>query len=116
VRHRCHLLRSSLDDTHPKSKHTFPLPPSLKVGRKHIESILGTCKNMTKKVFNLNNMIPHSVRLVNPFQDNLTQYQGSKGHSATSDDGDGFDNKLTNCERAVLEFFTAQIRVQIQKR
>jgi hypothetical protein len=34
---------------------------------KHIESILGTCKNMTKKVFNLNNTIPHSVRLVNFF-------------------------------------------------
>jgi hypothetical protein len=33
---------------------------------KHIESILGTHKNMTKKVFNLNNMIPHSVRLVGP--------------------------------------------------
>jgi hypothetical protein len=33
---------------------------------KHVESILGICKNMTKKVFNLNNTIPHSVRLVNP--------------------------------------------------
>jgi hypothetical protein len=33
---------------------------------KHVESILGTCKNMTKKVFNFNNMIPHSVRLFNP--------------------------------------------------
>jgi hypothetical protein len=33
---------------------------------KHKESILGTCKNMTKKVFNLNNMIPHSVHLVDP--------------------------------------------------
>jgi hypothetical protein len=36
------------------------------VRRKHVESILGTCKNMTKKVFNLNNTIPHSVRLVDP--------------------------------------------------
>ncbi len=34
---------------------------------KHVESILGTRKNMTKKVFILNNTIPHSVRLVNPF-------------------------------------------------
>jgi hypothetical protein len=33
---------------------------------KHVESILGTRKNLTKKVFNLNNTIPHSVRLVNP--------------------------------------------------
>jgi hypothetical protein len=32
----------------------------------YVESILGTCKNMTKKAFNLNNTIPHSVPLVNP--------------------------------------------------
>ncbi len=37
------------------------------VCEKNVESILGTSKNMTKKVFNLNNTIPHSVRLVNPF-------------------------------------------------
>jgi hypothetical protein len=36
------------------------------VCRKHAESILGTCENMTKKGFNLNNTIPHSVRLVHP--------------------------------------------------
>jgi hypothetical protein len=36
------------------------------VRKKHVESILGTHKNMTKKVFNLNNTIPHSVRLVDP--------------------------------------------------
>jgi hypothetical protein len=33
---------------------------------KQVESILGTRKNMTKKVFNLNNTIPHSVHLVDP--------------------------------------------------
>ncbi len=33
---------------------------------KHVDSILGICKNMTKKVFNLNNTIPHSVHLVGP--------------------------------------------------
>jgi hypothetical protein len=38
------------------------------VRRKHVESILGTRKNMTKKVFNFNNTIPHSARLVNPYQ------------------------------------------------
>ncbi len=38
------------------------------VRRKHVESILRTCKNMTKKVFNLNNTIPHSVRLVDPLR------------------------------------------------
>jgi hypothetical protein len=37
------------------------------VRRKHIESILGTRENMTKKVFNLNNTIPHSVSLVDPY-------------------------------------------------
>jgi hypothetical protein len=35
---------------------------------KHVESILGTCKNMTKKYIHLNNTIPHSVRLVNPIE------------------------------------------------
>ncbi len=35
--------------------------------QKHVESILGTCKNMTKKVCNLNDTIPHSTRLVNPY-------------------------------------------------
>ncbi len=44
--------------------------------KKHVESILGTCKNMTKKVFNLNNMIPHSVRLVNPLYE-FTYYMKS---------------------------------------
>jgi hypothetical protein len=34
---------------------------------KRVESILGTRKNMTKIVFNLNNTIPHSVPLVDPF-------------------------------------------------
>jgi hypothetical protein len=38
------------------------------VCKKHVESILGTRENMTKKVFNLNNMIPHSVHLVDPMQ------------------------------------------------
>jgi hypothetical protein len=40
---------------------------------KHVESILGTRKNMTKKVFNLNNTIPHSVRLVNPLWINASK-------------------------------------------
>jgi hypothetical protein len=35
---------------------------------KHVESILGTRKNMNKKSIHLNNTIPHSVRLVNPFK------------------------------------------------
>ncbi len=34
------------------------------VRKKQVESILGTRENMTKNVFSLNNMIPHSVRLV----------------------------------------------------
>ncbi len=38
------------------------------VRRKHVQSILGTCENMTKKVFNLNNTIPHSVRSVDPLE------------------------------------------------
>ncbi len=38
------------------------------VHRKHVESILGTFENMTKKVFNLNNTIPHSVHLVDPYE------------------------------------------------
>jgi hypothetical protein len=47
---------------------------------KHVESILGTRKNSTKKKFNLNNTIPHSVRLVDPFvprrvKSNLTKFQ-----------------------------------------
>ncbi len=43
----------------------FPINPMY--AKKHVESILGIRKNMTKKVFNLNNTIPHSVRLVDPF-------------------------------------------------
>jgi hypothetical protein len=43
-----------------RRKKLIPYKPYLR--RKHIESILGTCKNMTKKVFNLNNTIPHSNR------------------------------------------------------
>jgi hypothetical protein len=34
--------------------------------KKHVESILGTCKNMTIKSIQFENTIPHSVRLVNP--------------------------------------------------
>ncbi len=48
-----------------KRKKLIPYKPY--VHGKHVKSILGTCKNMTKKVFNLNNTIPHSVRLVDPF-------------------------------------------------
>jgi hypothetical protein len=50
------------------------------VWEKHVESILGTRKNLTKKVFNLNNTIPHSVRLVNPkfkIQCATKQYQNT---------------------------------------
>jgi hypothetical protein len=43
------------------------IPYKSYVRGKHVESILRTRKNMTKKVFNLNNMIPHSARLVDPF-------------------------------------------------
>ena len=42
------------------------IPKKPYVCGKHVESILETCKNMTKKLFILNNTIPHSVRLVNP--------------------------------------------------
>jgi hypothetical protein len=42
------------------------IPYKTYVGKKHVESMLGTCKNITDVVFNLNTMIPHSVRLVNP--------------------------------------------------
>ncbi len=48
-----------------RRKELIPYKPY--VCGQHVESILGTCKNMTKKVFNLNNKIPHSVRVVNPF-------------------------------------------------
>jgi hypothetical protein len=48
-----------------KEKKMIPYKPY--IHRKHVESILGTCKNMTKKVFNLNNTIPHSVHLVDPY-------------------------------------------------
>jgi hypothetical protein len=48
-----------------RRKKLIPYKPYVR--GKHIGSTLGTCKNMTKKVFNLNNTIPHSVRLVDPF-------------------------------------------------
>jgi hypothetical protein len=47
-----------------KEKKSIPYKPYVR--GKHVESILGTPKNMTKKVFDLNNTIPHSVRLVDP--------------------------------------------------
>ncbi len=47
-----------------KEKKMIPYKPYVR--GKHIESILGTHKNMTKKAFNLNNTIPHSVHLVAP--------------------------------------------------
>jgi hypothetical protein len=37
--HRCHLLRSSLDSTHPKSKHTILLPPSLNGGLAPLQTV-----------------------------------------------------------------------------
>jgi hypothetical protein len=48
-----------------RRKKMIPYTPNER--KKHVESILGTRENMTKKVFNLNNVIPHSVRLVNPY-------------------------------------------------
>ena len=51
-----------------KEKKLIPYKPY--VQGKHIESILGTCKNMLKKVFNLNNTIPNNVCLVDPFPTN----------------------------------------------
>ncbi len=48
-----------------RRKKSIPYKPH--ISGKLEESILGTCKNMTKKVFNLNNTIPHSVRLVDPY-------------------------------------------------
>jgi hypothetical protein len=43
------------------------MPYKTYVRKKHVESILGTCKNLTKKTFNLNNTIPHTARLVDPY-------------------------------------------------
>jgi hypothetical protein len=45
-------------------RRTKSIPYKPYVRGKHVESILGTRKNMTKKVFNLNNTITHSVHLV----------------------------------------------------
>jgi hypothetical protein len=45
-----------------KEKKMIPYKPY--VHGKHVESILGTHKNMTKKIFNLITTIPHSVHLV----------------------------------------------------
>ncbi len=49
-----------------RRKKMIPYKPYVR--EKHVESILGTLKNMTKKVFILNNTIPHRVRLVDPKQ------------------------------------------------
>ncbi len=54
-----------------RRKKLIPYKPYVR--GKHVESILGICKNMTKKVFNLNNTIPHSVRLVNPYCQHTTR-------------------------------------------
>jgi hypothetical protein len=48
-----------------RRKKLIPYKPYVR--GKHVESILGTRENMTKKVFILNNTIPHSVHLVDPF-------------------------------------------------
>ncbi len=56
---------AGIDRISTKEKILIPYKPH--VHGKHIKSILGTRKNMTKKVFSLNNTIPHSVRLVDPF-------------------------------------------------
>ncbi len=50
----------------PRRKKSIPY--KLHVRRKQVESILGTWKNMTKNIFNVNNRIPHSVCLVDPLQ------------------------------------------------
>ncbi len=47
-----------------RRKKSIPYKPCVR--RKHVESILGTRKYMTKKVFNLKNTIPYSVHLVDP--------------------------------------------------
>jgi hypothetical protein len=47
-----------------KEKKMIPYKPYVR--GKQVESILGIRKNMTKTGFNLNNMVPHSVRLVDP--------------------------------------------------
>ncbi len=47
-----------------RRKKLIPYKPYVRM--KHVESILGTRENMNKKIFNLNNTIPHSVSLVNP--------------------------------------------------
>ncbi len=48
-----------------KEKKLIPYKPY--VCKKHVESILGTRESMSKKVINLNNTIPHSQCLVDPF-------------------------------------------------
>ncbi len=55
-----------------KEKKSIPYKPYVR--GKHVESLLGICKNMIKKVFNLNNTIPHSVCLVNPITQNTSTY------------------------------------------
>jgi hypothetical protein len=47
-----------------RRKKLIPYKPYIR--GKQVESILGTHRNMTKKVFNLKKSIPHSVRLVDP--------------------------------------------------
>jgi hypothetical protein len=47
-----------------RRKQLIPYKPYVR--EKHIESTLGKHKNMTKKVFNSINTIPHSVHLVDP--------------------------------------------------
>jgi hypothetical protein len=54
-----------------RRKKLIPYKPYIR--KKHVESIPGTNKNMTKKVFNLNNTIPHSVRLVDPLRKALNK-------------------------------------------
>jgi hypothetical protein len=61
-----------------RRKNWSPINPTY--AKKHVESILGTRKNMTEKVFNLNNTIPHSVRLVNPIAKHVISIKHTLKH------------------------------------
>jgi hypothetical protein len=82
-----------------KEKKSIPYKPY--VHGKHVESILGTRENMTKKVFNLNNTIPHSVRLVDPLQENV------KGFSSFS--------SFVKLRSLRLSHVLASLRQQVQQ-
>ncbi len=63
-------LRGNMLNQYWGEKKLIPYKPHVR--GEQVESILGTWENMIKNVFNLNNMIPHNVRLVDPLQELVT--------------------------------------------